>query len=399
MSPELFVPPSLIKPPDAILGLTGLFERDSHPEKINAGVGVFRDESGEIYSPPSIKIAFEIEGFSKVDYLSPTGEHEFLGDEVYLNETIKLVLGEQGNELLEQGRISAIGTVGGTGAVAMFAYAIKELLPNSPILIGSPSWPNHFQIAQSRQIEVIRYNQMTENNTFNFEGALKAIRKSPPQTVVLFHAGESHNPTGVNPTLAEWGELAKEMNGRLAFFDAPYLGLSSNYHLDSLPMKIFLEAGIPIAVAVSYAKNFGIYNRRSGALIIPASTQTKALETQRFLNWCARSNYSSPPADGEFLVATVLEDNRLKGCWLSDLEKAVTILDKRRKIFAENAPQFDFVAKQHGLFSLLPLNNESVLRLRKEFAVYIPSGGRINIGGVTCEQMTHFAKAINEVLL
>jgi len=399
MSHELCIPQSSIKPPDSILGLSRLIEQDPRSEKINAGVGVFRDESGKTYTPQSILLAWEKLEFGKVDYLSPSGKREFLGDEVFLNETVGLALGMQGNNLLNQGRISAIGTVGGTGAIATFADVIKQLSPGSSILIGNPSWPNHFQIAQSRQLEIIKYDQSTENNTFNFEGALEAIKKSPEKTIVLFHAGESHNPSGVNPSADEWKELARGMSGRFAFFDAPYLGLSSNIFQDSMAMKIFLEENVPIAVAVSYAKNCGLYNERPGALIIPASTNTKATEMQRLLNWCARSSYSSPPAHGEKLVTTMLEDLTLKNLWLSDLEKAVVILNKRRKIFAENVPQFDFVAKQHGLFSLLPLNDEAVLRLRRKYAVYIPNGGRINIGGVTSEQMALFAKAIKEVLL
>jgi len=42
-------------PPDAILGVTEAFKKDTNPKKINLGVGAYRDDNGKPYVLPSVK--------------------------------------------------------------------------------------------------------------------------------------------------------------------------------------------------------------------------------------------------------------------------------------------------------------------------------------------------------
>lgn len=395
--PAFYVPDNLKRPPDPILGLSRLFEQDPRPEKIDAGVGVYRGKDGVTYRPPAVIKAWENLELGSADYLNPSGNEEFLGDPRFLRVTANLVFGRHASELLDSGKLVAVGTPGGTGAVALMADAFKAIYPNSPILVGIPTWPNHLQTAESRGLSVIKYPHM-ENNKYDIERHLEEIKESPSGTLVLFHTGQTHNPTGVNPTTeGEWRIIAKAMDGRKAFFDTPYAGFGDGLVPDTEAIRIFLEEEVPLAVAMSYSKNGGIYNERAGALLIPVSTQPQALDLQRVLNAFARVQYSSPSAFGERLMTEVLASPELFSQWNNDLAEAANDLKTRRQIMASILPEFKFVTEQTGLFSTLPLQPEQVKRLREKHAVYMV-GARANIGGVIPKDMPRFAQAIRAVI-
>ena len=42
-------------PPDAILGITEAYKKDTNPKKINLGVGAYRDDAGKPYVLPSVR--------------------------------------------------------------------------------------------------------------------------------------------------------------------------------------------------------------------------------------------------------------------------------------------------------------------------------------------------------
>jgi len=394
-----YVPDALRKSPDPILGLSRLHEKDPREGKIDAGIGVYRDPSGETYTPLAILQARNNLEFGKPDYLSPSGEEEFLGDQRFLRGSAKLAFGRYAGELLNRREIAAFGTPGGTGAVALMVDIFKAInSPEARILIGIPTWPNHEQIAASRSVQMLKYPHVRDSR-YNFEAHLDAIKNSPSDTLVLFHTGKTHNPTGVNPTTEEeWRVIARAMEGRKAFFDTPYAGFGDGLVPDTEAIRIFLEEEVPLAVAISYAKNGGLYNERPGALLIPVSTQPNALELQRLGNSIARVNYSSPPAQGERLIAEVLSSEELFAQWNNDLAEAAKDLKTRRNILVDILPEFGFVKDQTGLFSMLPLSPQQVEKLQEDHGVFMPKSGRVNIGGITPIDMPRFAQAIKEVI-
>lgn len=393
---QFVVPDDLRRPPDPILGLSRLCEQDHRPEKIDAGVGVYRDENGETFTPSAIHIASAQLGLGPVDYLSPSGKEEFLGDRTFIEQTARLVFDRYADELLEQQRLAAIGTPGGTGAVAVAFQLFRTLTPGAPLIIGTPTWPNHVQIAESQNIHLVTFPHMRESR-YDLAANVSAIRQAAPDALTLFHTGKTHNPTGVNPSShAQWRDLARA--SRKTLFDTAYAGFGDGLVADTEPIRIFMEEGVPLGVAVSYAKNGGIYNERPGCLLFPMSTRDDALTLQRLLNACARTLYSSPPARGERLIARVLSDPSLFSQWNDELARVSRDLRRRRELFAQALPELSSVAKQTGLFSMLPLHQKQVERLRKEHAVYIPSNGRVNFGGIPQLDIPRFAKAIEAVL-
>lgn len=384
--------------PDPILGLAKLLEADPRPEKINAGIGVFVDEKGETFIPSAVRQARERTTLEPADYLAPSGKEEWLGDRQFLEGTVKLVFREQAEEILKNRQVAAAGTPGGTGAVALFAEAVKQTDSESCFLIGWPTWPNHLQILERRELAYQTYEHLKDNR-YNFKEQRQVIEKSPANAVVLFHGGKSHNPTGVNPTSEEeWRTLAKTIQGRRVFFDTPYAGFVDGLAEDTQAIRLFQEEGIPLAVAFSYSKNGGLYKQRVGALLVLAQTSNEALKIQRLLNSCARTSYSSPPAEGEHLIAQILSDSGLRHQWEEDLAAAAKDLRTRREMLASQLPEFAFVKEQFGLFSLLPLELQVIDRLQKEYGIYMSHSGRINIGGIPSKDIPRFASAIKKVL-
>lgn len=394
------VPDHLRKPPDVILGLQARYELNPDPGKINAGVGVFRGENGEIFAPSAIAEAQRQIHPGGVDYIGPTGPDEYLGNRKFLTGTARLALGGLADELLEDRKLVLVGTVGGTNAVALAADTIRAIREGVfPLVLGTPTWPNHSQIAAARGLPVITYEHLINDSEYNMPAHLVEIRNAPDNAVVLFHTGKTHNPTGINPqTEDEWRQLARATDGKIALFDTPYAGFGDGLIEDTRPIRIFMEEGITVVVAMSYSKNGGIYGERAGALIIPTGNRTEALQLQRVCNFLARVSYSSPPAHGEAVIANVFSDPELLGRWTRELARAAALLKERRACFAKNAPEFDYVSKQTGLFSLLPLTDLQIEELENEFAIYMPRGGRVNFGGIPTVNIPRFAQAINEVL-
>ena len=394
----LAVDPKKIMPPDPILALDARYKADTRREKMNAGVGVFCGEDGKIFMPQVVADSWKNLDLGPKGYFGPTGEEMYLGHRDFIIGTANFVFGKFAKELLEERKLAAIGTPGGTGAVSIMAAAIRHMRPGTPMVIGIPTWSNHLGIAEDNELPVIKYNHMKDNK-YNIEANLDAIRKSPQDSVVVFHTGKTHNPTGVNPsTEKEWRELAQATQGRIAFFDAPYAGFEGGLILDTEAIRIFMEEGIQVAVAVSYSKNAGIYDLRCGALLIPCSNEKQAKYIQGIVNGKARTQFSNPPSTGELIMAPILKSQELFNQFDSQLGVSRENLRKRRAVIAETASGLSFVTDQFGLFSMLPLNPEQVEDMYAKYAITMSVSGRANIGGVTVSQAKRLAEAFKEVV-
>ncbi len=386
-------------PPDPILNLTRLYEQDIRPGKIDAGVGVSKVKKGaniETFEPVAVKNARRSIGMSNnsPDYLSPSGIEEYLGDRVFITATAKLIFQDEAKKILKEKKLAAIGTPGGTGA---YDIMVDTLNNGYNILLSDPTWPNHMGIGKKHGIPTLTYKHL-EDNRYNLNANIDAINKSPSETMVVFHTGRTHNPTGENPSSdREWRKLAKAMDGRLAYFDTAYAGFDNGIKEDTKPIRIFMDEGVQVGVGFSYSKNMGLYNERTGGLFIPCKDREQALTVQRYLNSKARTSYSSPSATGERIVAKVLTSKPYNRSFTLELAGAAEDLGNRRVEFAE-ITGLDDVADQKGLFSMLPLKKDQVKKLRVEDAIYMADTGRINIGGVPMEQIPVFAKAIKKVL-
>lgn len=384
-------------PGDKILAVNTAYKADTRQEKLNAAVGIYYGPDGKEFIFPSVEEARQQLDFGQVNYLNASGEPGFI------EETAKLLFGENADFVREK-RMATLGTVGGTNALAMLAEFLAVSDSNTPVIMGSPAWANHEPIFQHRKLQLVRYPHLNGHG-YDFEAHLAALEKAPPRSIIFLQAGMTHNPTGVNPqTSDQWRKLAQASRGKRAFFDAPYIGFGEDLTRDTEAIRIFIEEQVALAVAVSYSKNAGMYKERVGALIIPTETQDEAKLLQGHLNQRARAVYSTPPAFGERVVAKLLKTPALREQWEAELRSVVADLQERRRLLAAALGQgFEFVAEQHGLFSLLfdtsteDAASKTVLivrRLAKEKAIYLTEDGRINIGGIPQAEIERFGREI-----
>lgn len=384
-------------PGDRILAVNAAYKEDARPQKLNAAVGIYYGPDGKEFIFPSIEEARKMLDFGQVNYLNAAGEP------VFIEETAKLLFGEN-TLFIKEKRMATLGTVGGTNALAMFADFLALTEPQTHLLIGKPAWANHEPIFRHRKIPFLTYPHL-KGHEYHFEAHVEAIQKAPKATVVFLQSGLTHNPTGVNPASDEmWRILAKACRGKRVFFDTPYVGFGENLVSDTKAIRIFLEEEIPIAIAMSYSKNAGLYKERVGALLIPTETPEEAKLLQGYLNQRARVVYSTPPAFGERMVAKLLRTPALRKKWEEELHFVSSDLCHRRELLAQAlGKSFDFVRKQHGLFSLLfDTSSEEkavevslfVKRLAREKAIYMTEDGRINIGGIPEKEVERFGREI-----
>lgn len=387
-------------PPDAILGLTAAFKDDPRPEKVNLSVGVFQDDQGVT---PLLECVKEAEarlarGATTKSYLPIPGH----GD--YLSAVKRLVFGDEQLSRAE-GRLAAAQTPGGTGGLRVAGDFIKHNLPQATIWLSQPTWPNHANIFTAAGVPQKTYPYFdAAANALDFEAMLAAIKKMPAGDVILLH-GCCHNPTGVDPTPDQWEQIAQavEAQGLLPLLDFAYQGFADGVEEDALGLRVFARRDAELLVCSSFSKNFSLYRERVGALLAAAKTGEAAAAVQTQINRVIRSNYSNPPAHGAEIVHTVLADEKLRQTWEGEVAQMRQRINGMRRqlvdaLDAAGAPgDYSFMTRQRGMFSFSGLTPEQVDALREEHAIYVVRSGRINVAGLTSQNITRVAEAMQQV--
>ncbi|WCN11266.1 amino acid aminotransferase [Marinomonas mediterranea] len=388
-------------PADPILGLSDTFRKDTNPNKINLGVGVYKDEQGATPILKSVKQAEErlvIDENTK-SYLSIEGEEAY-------RAAVKALLFGQDHAVISKNRAHTAHTPGGTGALRVAAEFIKKHLPEATIWVSNPTWANHQAVFQSVGLEVGSYAYYDANaKTLDFEAMLASLSQVPEGDVVLFH-GCCHNPTGIDPTAVQWQQLAKlaSKQGFLPLFDFAYQGFGNGLEEDAVGLRTFLEETPEMLIANSFSKNFGLYNERVGALTIVAETEEQANAAFTQIKRCARTNYSNPPSHGAAVVTEILTNAQLRSLWEMELSSMRQRIQEMRTLFvntlrAKGVEQdFSFISKQQGMFSFSGLNPDQVASLKEDHSIYIVGSGRINVAGMTKDNMEPLCDAIAAVL-
>ena len=388
-------------PADPILGLNDAYKNDQNPNKINLGVGVYKDEQGNTPILKAVKQAEErlLTKETTKSYLSIEGAP------AYRSAVQKLLFGEDHNIITKQLAQTA-HTPGGTGALRVAAEFIKKHLPEATIWVSNPTWANHQSVFQSVGLEVGSYAYYDANNkSLDFEAMLASLSQVPEGDVVLLH-GCCHNPTGVDPTPEQWYQLAKLCNkqGFLPLFDFAYQGFGQNLTDDAKGLRTFLDHVSEMLIASSFSKNFGLYNERVGALTIVCDTTEQAETTFTQVKRCIRTNYSNPPSHGSAVVAEILNDPELYALWESELADMRTRIHEMRSLFVNTlrakgvSQDFSFISQQQGMFSFSGLTPDQVAQLRKDFGIYIVGSGRISVAGMTHDNMEPLCDAIAAIL-
>ncbi len=388
-------------PADPILGLTDIFRADARPNKINLGIGVYKDETGKTPVLTSVKKAeqYLLENETTKNYLGIEGIPAFASC------TQELLFGKE-SPIVTDRRARTAQTPGGTGGLRVAADFIANQTSAKRIWISNPSWPNHKNVFSAVGLEVLEYAYYdAANHALDFDGLLNSLKQAQAGDVVLFH-GCCHNPTGIDPTAEQWAQLAElsAANGWLPLFDFAYQGFANGLEEDAQGLRIFAAKHQELIVASSYSKNFGLYNERVGACTIVAADAETADRAFSQVKAAIRANYSNPPSHGAAVVATILGNDALRAMWEQELTDMRQRIHRMRQLFVNTLQEkgaqqdFSFIIQQNGMFSFSDLTKEQVLRLREEFGVYAVNSGRVNVAGMTPDNMAPLCEAIVAVL-
>ncbi|REJ69469.1 MAG: aspartate/tyrosine/aromatic aminotransferase [Planctomycetota bacterium] len=388
-------------PPDAILGLTEAFLRDRNPAKINLSVGVYRDENGVTPILDCVKTAAlrVVEQQTTKSYLG------MQGSPAYAAAVLDLLFG-RAHEVVASGRAVAAQAPGGTGALRVAGDFIKTMFPTAKIWLSDPTWANHRGIFQAAGVPIETYAYFdAKRSALDFASLLQAIEQMPAGDVILLH-GCCHNPTGVDPTPEQWEQIAAAVHQRgvLPLLDFAYQGFAEGLEQDAVGLRALAKPGCEMLVCSSFSKNFGLYNERVGALTVVAETKEAAEKAMSHVKLRIRTNYSNPPAHGAAIVTTILEDDALRAQWHQELAAMRSRIGEMRGQFVEAlaaagvARDFSFIVAQRGMFSFSGLTKAQVDALRERDSIYIVGSGRINVAGMTRENMGTLCAAIARVL-
>lgn len=389
-------------PPDSILGLAEAFKNDPNPRKINLSVGVYKDERGNTPILACVKEAerWLLESEKSKGYLSIEGHAEY-------DARVQELLFGSGHEILTSGRAVTAQTPGGTGSLRVAADFLHKHFPAAKVWLSKPTWANHGAIftAAGQQVESYAYID-SAGQRLDFEAMLGALAKIPAGDIVLLHAC-CHNPTGIDPTAVQWKQIANVVHERklLPLVDFAYQGFGDGLEEDAAGLRELAQPGKELLVCSSFSKNFGLYGERVGALTVVAASADAAQRALSQVRISIRTNYSNPPAHGAAIVAAVLSDSQLRRQWESELAAMRDRIHKMRRLFVQTmrakAPKYDFsfLESQKGMFSFSGLTNMQVDELRTKHAVYVVgNGGRINVAGMTEQNMLALCDAIAAVL-
>jgi aspartate aminotransferase/aromatic-amino-acid transaminase len=390
-----------IAPPDPILGLSEAFAKDPRSHKINLAVGVYKDAQGGTPVLTVVKQAERllIEQETSKGYKPIEGDPEF-------GRLVRAMLFGDSSPLVSGGRAHTAHTPGGTGALRVAADYLYTQHKGATVWISDPTWVNHQKVFEAAGLAVKTYPYFdAANNRVDIEPMLAALGKLPAGDVVLLHGG-CHNPTGADPTTAQWGQIANVLSERGLFplVDFAYQGFGSGLEEDAEGLRLILDKVPELFICSSFSKNFGLYNERTGALTAVAKNADHADAVLSQLKSCIRSNYSNPPAHGGAIVRAILSDATLRAAWIVELAQMRDRINAMRKQFVEQLAakgatrDFSFIARQRGMFSFSGLDKAQVERLKTEFAIYAVGSGRISVAGMTPGNLGPLTDAIVKVL-
>jgi len=394
------------KAPDAIFHTKTQFAKDPDPRKLNLGVGAYRDDNLKPYVMPAVleaerRILAQLKsGEINKEYLPIGGDREFCA----LSQ--RLVLGDNCHQL-KNGCVAGIQALSGTGALRVLGEFTQLFFPETTIWLSSPTWGNHkkvFQKAGLKQNQYRYWNAAQRN--LDFEGMCADLETAKPGDVVLLHVC-AHNPTGVDPTPAQWDAISElvERKKLFALFDSAYQGYGSGDLVkDRYAAELFASKGMSFMIAQSYSKNMGLYGERVGcaSVVCKDSATAKAVNSQ--LAGIVRPMWSNPPKHGCYIAKTILSDPALYQEWKVQLRGMVDRILFMRSSIRKTLEKLGtpgtwrHVTDQIGMFSYTGLTKSQVMYVRDKYHIYMLTSGRISIAGLSTKTVDYFCKAVDEAV-
>jgi len=391
-------------PPDPILGVTEAFKADKDPRKINLGVGAYRDGDGKPYVLNSVKKAEDLIRASNPDkeYLPITGLPELTKSATQLAYGVDSVP-------FKTKAIAATQSISGTGALRIGGNFLARFYPHSnAIYLPVPSWGNHTPIFRDSGLEVRGYRYFDKKTVgLDFEGLKEDLKNAPEQSIVLLHAC-AHNPTGVDPTPAQWKEISDIVKERklFPFFDMAYQGFASgSTDRDALAVRLFVSEGHQIALAQSFAKNMGLYGERVGAFSLTTADPNEKARVESQLKIIVRPMYSNPPIHGARIANAILTNPGLYGEWEAEVKgMAERIIGMRERLYNEltktheTPGEWGHIKSQIGMFSFTGLTPPQTKALAERAHIYMTADGRISMAGLNGKNIDYFAESVSSAV-
>lgn len=382
------------QPADKILQLMQMFREDPRSDKIDLGVGVYKNAEGVTPVMRAVKAA-ERRLVETQETKAYTG---LAGDPAFATAMRGLILGGAA----DAGRVAAVATPGGTGAIRQGLELMQYADRAASIWLSLPTWPNHPSIVKYLGIQMREYRYFDDvTRGVDFDGMMADLQGVKRGDLVLLH-GCCHNPTGANLTQEQWGVVADhlEKTGAIPFVDIAYQGFGDGLDEDGYGARLLASRLPEVIIAASCSKNFGVYRERTGLLMAIAPDAKSKGEAQSTLNFLNRQNYSFPPDHGARVVQMILDDADLRTDWQNELEDVRLGMLKLRENLARelrnrtNSDRFDFIAEHRGMFSRIGATSEQVAALREAHGIYMVGDSRMNIAGLNDATVPILAEAV-----
>jgi aspartate/tyrosine/aromatic aminotransferase len=393
-----------VAPPDIIFGVLQQFKADPSPKKVNLSVGAYRTDEGQPYVLKAVRQAEQLlvaDASLNKEYLPIEGLPEFL------QHAAKLLFGAN-HPVLTEKRLAIAQSISGTGALSIGADFIAHFFPKGTVVyLSDPTWGNHNKIFQFAGIPVRTYAYFDNaTNGLDFNGMKHDLEQAPEGSVILLHAC-AHNPTGVDPTIDQWKELASLFQTRNLFplFDCAYQGFATgDFDSDAQSFRIFAERGLQFLLTQSFAKNMGLYAERVGTISAVCSSEKAASAVLSQFKSLIRANYSNPPRNGAYIAHKVLSTPQLYQVWIEEVKMmSERIKEMRHLLYNElkrlNTPgKWEHIVTQIGMFSYTGLSVAQCAILQSEYHIYMIGQGRASMAGFTHGNVEYVAKAIDDVV-
>ncbi|MSU91956.1 aminotransferase class I/II-fold pyridoxal phosphate-dependent enzyme [Rhodobacteraceae bacterium 2CG4] len=382
------------QPADKIMALMALYKADPREDKVDLGVGVYKDPTGATPVMRAVKAA----EMRLVETQATKSYQGLLGDLGFVDAMRALVLGDA----VPAERTVGAQCPGGTGAIRQLLELVRMARPGARVWYSEPTWPNHPAMVKHLGMNAATYRYFDDaTGGVDFDGMMEDLKGIGPDDVVIVH-GCCHNPTGANLDAAQWQALTDLFvaSGAVPFIDFAYQGFGDGLDADAAGVR-GLAARVPqMLMAASCSKNFGLYRDRVGLALVLAEDAATAELTKGAISKLNRVNFSFPPDHGAKVVEIILNDPDLRADWQAELEEMrLRMLDLRKSLAealrkATNADTFDFVAEHRGMFSRLGLPPEQVRKLREETGIYLVGDSRFNVAGLPADRLDELAAAI-----
>ncbi|WP_246587635.1 aromatic amino acid transaminase [Candidatus Rhabdochlamydia porcellionis] len=379
--------------PDSIFQLNTRYQADTRKNKVDLGIGVYKNENLLTEILPSVEKAEKhlLKNEKTKTYLP------IEGDPFFLKAVGQLVFGTDFFSA-HQERLAAVQAIGGTGALRLAGTFLKQEI-SSKVYISDPTWLNHQGIFENCGLQVYSYPYLDKSNhCIVFEKLVQFLSFIEERSILVLHAC-CHNPTGMDLSPSQSETLLKvcKIKKIIPLFDCAYLGLGESIQKDRAMIRMFAEEGIEMLVAFSCSKNFGLYAERVGILCVLTESCSVKKNVTNQLKKIIRTNYSTPPKHGAQIVTHILSSD-LKKEWELELFSMRKRMYQMRHSLCACLKTHTYWKKGLGMFGLSGLNDSQVKQLQEEYAIYMTANGRMNFCGLNADNIEYVAQSLLDVI-